>query len=374
MTNNVLTQDIIAKEALMVLENNLVLANLVHKDYGKEFVSGVGDTVTIRKPNTFKTTEFKNEIEIQDLNESKTTVELDTHLDVSFSYTSKDLTLNISDFSKQFIQPALMSMANDIDVRLAKLHKDVPFIVGDGGILPTTVKNVIEARKVLNQNKAPLAGRNLVVGANTEADLLNLEAFHSAEKVGDAGTALRTGSLGQKFGFDIFMDQNIQDHEPGNLTATDGDLMVKGSIAAGSSTLTLTTDGTALTGGLVEGDILVIGDKFYAVAQKAESSGKEIAVSLKLPTISTIDDKEKVKVVGEHSANLAFHKNAFAFVSRPIALPTDQGKSSILNYNGLSIRTVSAYDIRTKSNIMSFDMICGFKTLTPELAVKMIGQ
>ena len=36
----------------MVLENQLTMANLVHRDYSKEFVK-VGDSITIRKPAQF---------------------------------------------------------------------------------------------------------------------------------------------------------------------------------------------------------------------------------------------------------------------------------------------------------------------------------
>ena len=44
MANTFLTPDIIAKEALMVLENNLVMAGLVNRDYSPEFAK-VGDTL-----------------------------------------------------------------------------------------------------------------------------------------------------------------------------------------------------------------------------------------------------------------------------------------------------------------------------------------
>ena len=52
MSNTILTPEIVAKEALMVLTGNLVMADLVHRDYSDEFVT-VGDTVTIRKPAKF---------------------------------------------------------------------------------------------------------------------------------------------------------------------------------------------------------------------------------------------------------------------------------------------------------------------------------
>ncbi|KKN05975.1 hypothetical protein LCGC14_1081990, partial [marine sediment metagenome] len=43
------TPHIIARESLIILENELVLAGLVHRDYTKEFQK-VGSTVSVRKP------------------------------------------------------------------------------------------------------------------------------------------------------------------------------------------------------------------------------------------------------------------------------------------------------------------------------------
>lgn len=57
MLNTFLTPKIIAQEALMVLENQLTMANLVHRDYSKEFVK-VGDSITIRKPARFSAKNF----------------------------------------------------------------------------------------------------------------------------------------------------------------------------------------------------------------------------------------------------------------------------------------------------------------------------
>lgn len=60
MPNTILTPKIIAQEALMVLESQLTMAGLVHRDYSKEFVR-VGDTITIRKPAKFVAKNFVGE-------------------------------------------------------------------------------------------------------------------------------------------------------------------------------------------------------------------------------------------------------------------------------------------------------------------------
>ena len=279
MANQFLTADVIAREALMLLRNNAVMSKLVHRDYSDEFVAGVGDTITIRKPAKFVAKEFKGEIEVQDIVDNSATVTMDKHLDVSFAVTSKEMTMDIADFSAQLLVPAMQAFSDKIDNYILSLAAaDVTNkVTGTGNIQ----NDVVEARKFLTQAAAPLAGRNFVYNANVEAELLKTDLFISAEKVGDEGTALREASLGRKFGMDFFVDQN------------------------------------------------------------ADTAGVDA---------------------------VAFHKNAFALVTRPLALPNGAAKSAIVNYDGFGLRVVYDYDINTKTDTVSIDMLCGVETLDKDLA------
>ena len=98
MANTFLTPDIIAGEALVVLENNLIMANLVHRDYSNEFVN-VGGTITVRKPASFVANNFTGSIIRQDATEGSVTVKIGRHRDVSFGVSSKEMTLDIREFS-----------------------------------------------------------------------------------------------------------------------------------------------------------------------------------------------------------------------------------------------------------------------------------
>lgn len=373
MSNTLITPSIVAREALMVLENNMVLGNLVHRDYSNEFVSGVGETVTIRKPATFVANEFDSSISVQDATESSVSVQLNRHLDVSFEVTAKDLTLNVNDFSQQFVAPAVRAIAQKIDLEIAKLYKEVTYTSGSAGTTPSTVAGIADVRKVMNTNQVPTQGRNLVINPDADASLIALDTFSNADKVGDDGTALREGSLGRKLGFNIFMDQNIQDHTKGTLAATGGDILVKGAVSASATSITLDTDGSGLAGTLVAGDVLTIEGNTYVVAENATAAANEIAVTLKYPTAVSISDNATVTVTDSHAANLAFHRNGFAFVSRPLALPMGNQNASIINYNGIGIRAVQDYDINSKKDVISLDILCGFKTLDEKLSVRLLG-
>ena len=273
MANTFLTIDMIAKEALMILRKNAVMAGLVHRDYSKDFVAGVGDTITIRKPATFVVKDFVEStgITVQDATEATKTVKMDKFYDVSFAVTSKDLTMNISDFSEQLLVPAMMAFRDKIDAEIIKVAETATHTVthAEGLIAPA---DVISARKLLNDGATPLSMRSLVVGTQAEADLLSSELFISAEKVGST-EGLKEASLGRKFGFDTYVDQNV---------------------------------------------------------------GKK---------------------------SLAFHKNALAFVTRPLALPQGNKESAIVNYDGFGLRVVKDYDINKKKDIISIDMVCGVALL-----------
>lgn len=289
MGNTILTPNIIAKESLRVLRNNAVMANLVHRDFSKEFVAGVGDTITVRKPATFEAKEFNENsgIQIQDATEAGVPVVMDKHLDVSFAVTSKQLTMDIDDFSKQFLEPAMQAFADKVDKYLIGLEADVTNRVSHASG-PLTTAEIIKARKFLVDAAVPLTERRFVYDSAAEADLLQTDLFVNASAVGDNGTALREASLGRKYGLDFYVDQNI----------------------------TKTTNETG----------------------------------------------------PNYTPDIVFHKNAFALVTRPLALPQGAAKSSIVNYDGFGLRVVFSYDSNTKKDIISIDMLCGVKTLDKNLA------
>jgi len=374
MGNTILTPSIIAKEALMQLRNNTVMANLVHRDYSQEFVAGVGNTVSIRKPATFEAQEFDRSsgIQIQDATEGSDTVVLDKLLDVSFEVTSEQLTMDIRDFSEQLLIPAMQGFANKIDLYLLGLYNDIPDAYGTAGTTPSTVSDITGARKILNDNKVPFANRNLVIDTAAEDKFLQLSTFHEADKVGDNGTAMREASLGRKFGFNIFMDQNVIPHTKGTLTGDEGTVKIKGAVSAGSTQLVI--DGTNLTGTLVKGDIISIGGKTYVIKENATAAANEIAVKV-YPATTDIADDTDVTITGNHTANIAFHKNAFALVSRPLALPRglSSEQKAIVNYDGFGLRVIYDYNSQYKKDVISIDMLCGVKTLNPELACRLLG-
>ena len=53
-------------------------------------------------------------------------------------------------------------------------------------------------------------------------------------------------------------------------------------------------------------------------------------------------------------------------------MPSD-ADGFVTSYNGITLRVVRSYDITSKKEIMSMDVLYGFKTIYPELAHVRLG-
>lgn len=364
MPNTLLTPSIIAREALMVLENNLVFAGLVHRDYSEEFAK-VGDTITVRKPATFTAQEFSSSITVQDATETSVSVKLDKHLDVSFAVTAQDLTLKVADFSEQFIAPAMRALAQKVDSYIAGLYVDVPYKTAVSGT--PVVGDLAAIGKLLNQAKSPLTDRRLVLDPITHAKYVVLDAFLHAEKSGTT-EALRNASMGKVLGLESYMSQNIVSHVKGTLDAA-----ATGTGSLGATEVTVASGGASKT--VKKGDIVTFADTagVYVCTEDMTTDGTGAGTLKIYPALAAAVSAKTITLLADHIANLAFHKNAFALVTRPLEKPLGASRAEAISYRGLTIRAVYDYDITTKKDTISLDLLCGVKTLTPELAVRFVG-
>lgn len=71
---------------------------------------------------------------------------------------------------------------------------------------------------------------------------------------------------------------------------------------------------------------------------------------------------------------VAFHKTAFALAFRPLEIPRGaEGRASVRNYKGFSLRVIYGYDMDKKQDVVSVDCLYGTKTLDPNRAVLIKG-
>lgn len=373
MANTLLTPSIIAREALATLYAQTVMLPLVHRDFSSEFAK-IGDTLTIRKPATFTADDFgtAGTITIQNATETSTSVVMDKHYDVSFNVTSSEMTLDIDNFSAQFIQPAMEAHAQQIDQALLALYKDCYNSYGTAGTAPGTVADILAVRQALNEENVPMMDRRFVINPAADAKVLAQEAFTNMQWNPQANAdALNEAAIGRKFGFDFYTGQNVVTHSNGTI-ASSGTFAVNGVVAPAA--VSASFDASSVTGTWNKGSLFTVaGDTtVYVVTANTTAASNSVTVAF-LPASAGWADNAVVTRIGNHAANLAFHKNAFAFVSRPLAMPLGGVQAEVIDFNGIGLRTVYDYNSSTKTNVVSIDILFGVKTLDPLRAVRVLG-
>jgi hypothetical protein len=237
-----------AQESLMILENNMVAANLVHRDFEDE-IAQYGDVVNTRQPATF-TGQRKvdtDNVTVQDATATNVPVKLNQHLHTSFLIRDGEETKGFKNLVVEYLQPALLSIAQMIDeIVMCQVYEFLAYTAGKLGT-DLTKATVISAREMMNNNQVPVSGRNMVVCPDSEGALLGIGDFTQASLVGDQGQAVTEGSLGRKFGFDFFMCQNACSVPTGNTIVIVN--TVNGNQAVGATSINITSGGTAFVPG-----------------------------------------------------------------------------------------------------------------------------
>ena len=135
VSNKILTSDVITKEALMRIENELVFAESITNGYSPLFANSgnqfgkIGDTLHIRKPPYSMIREGKV-FKPTAIEEDKLDLKLTEEFGSDTNFDDKELVLNLNSFSESVLEPATSALANSIDIRALRMYKDIPSFVG----------------------------------------------------------------------------------------------------------------------------------------------------------------------------------------------------------------------------------------------------
>lgn len=250
-----------ANESLQILVENLVIANIVHRDF-EDQIQDFGDVVNVQKPGEFsaKRKGADDDVIIQDAKGGNVAVKLDQHWHTAFMIKDSEQTKSFKDLVAEYLSPALISIAQAIDkALLGQYPQFLSNISGKiGGLDNTNVRTyILSGRKAQNDLKVPVVGRYGLIGSQTEATFLDTDLFTNADKVGDDGTALRDASVGRKLGYNWFMSQNVGNVVKANTTNTVGEVNNASGYPVGTTTMTVDGFSAAIVDGsffTTEGD------------------------------------------------------------------------------------------------------------------------
>jgi hypothetical protein len=411
MSNTTLTADIIAKEAVMILENELVMANLVHRGYEEEFtnkVNGytVGETVSIRRPTDFTVRDGKTAA-IQDVVEGKIPVTVDKQKGVDFKFSSSDLTLQIDKLSERVIKPAMVQLANQIDRDVADLYKTVWNWVGTPGQTVNSFADFAKAPERLDLGAVPQDDRAAVMSPTDQWGMLGSQTALYMQDV--AKDAYRRGKLGMIGNIDTYSSQNVQTMTAGTRDNTTP--LVKGTqsttwaASKDTGTMTLDTDGWDTVTTIAAGEVFTI-DAVFAVnpvtkatlphlqqfvvtsdvtAHATTTSSTTLTISPPIITSGAFQtvsaaalNDATITIMGTastgYSQNMVFHKNAFSLVMVPMVAPPGAVDVARKSLNGYSVRVIPYYDGVNDVSNWRLDVLYGVKTVDARKATRLSGS
>ena len=368
-----------AQEALIALNKALGMAGRVHRGYDPN-PQQKGSVINITRPSVFEATNVNTTTggTTQAVTPENVSITLDTWKEVKFGLTDKELTFTKEKIITDHITPAAYALADAIDLSLVGLYAKVPW---KEAISSTpVVTDITGVRKALFNNKVPMNDLHFMVDGSVEAGLLALTAFATADGSGQAGidTQLR-GSLGTRYGFEFFANQNTPAHLSGTMADTTGALNADAEAGATAIVIKSLTDGQTLKAGDI---ITITGDaqQYVVTANKTISSATTVAIYPALAQKNLADAVVTVVLPSGTGATknqcLAFHRHAFALAMAPLSDMGGRLGAQIATVadpvTNLSIRSRLWYEGNTSTVKVALDALWGVQVLNPNLAVRAV--
>lgn len=206
LSNSIAT--VVAAEALGYLKANTVLTRLVARDWDDE-VAQHGQSISIPFGGTPSVNDKAegSKVTLQQLADTKATVTLNKHKEVSFLIEDFARTLSRPDWLSRYITDGMAVIAEQMDADIAALYSGLSqSIDATAGLGEDDFR---EARRLLNAGKAPLADRVAVLHEDAEYEMLGIERVVNRDYAESLGQAAENALVGRFMGFDVFMDQKI---------------------------------------------------------------------------------------------------------------------------------------------------------------------
>ena len=401
MANSLLTIDMITRKALEILENNLVITRTVNRQYDDSFaVEGakIGSTLRIRLPDRALVTDGAA-LQVQDDNEQFTTLTVSSQKHIGVNFTSAELTMQLDDFAERVLKPRISQLASSIDADVANAYKSIFQSVGTPGTTPATSLVLLQAQQKLNESAAVMSPRYATVNPAANAGLVEgMKGLFNP--VSTISRQFKNGLMGEGIlGLEeLNMSQSIKQHTTGSRT---GAHTVTATVSTqGQATINITGTGSQT---LAVGDVFTIANVYAVNPQTRESTGSlqqfvvteaatavagaytDVKISPAIYTssnaLATVDSFPQsgaaVTFLGSASTqypqNLVYHKDAISFATADLLLPQGVDMASRQVHNGISLRVVRQYDINNDRLPCRIDVLYGFSTIRPPMAVRMWG-
>ena len=391
MHNNLLTHQMIAREAAAILTEEAPFIANINRGRQEEFGEAVngykkGDTVKIQIPPTgvvHDGAKFGGVSGTADaVEEQYVNLTVDTQKHIALQFGAKEKVMDLTDFKERILRPQMQTLSSVVEANLLqRAYAGVPNLVGTAGAVPTTMKVYAQARAKLQNFLTPPGNRSVVFSsdANTELVDSSRQLFHAAKEI---ERGFLRGRIGEAQGATFFEHQSCPVHTNGSKVAG---VTVSG---AGQSGNTLAIGGLTAADTITKGSIFTIAGVYavhpqtglayaqlqqFVVTEDFTAAGTTGSISI-YPAIKATAPNKTVSAAPANSAALTFvgavstayrqdmmfHRDAFttAFVPLPV-LASCEGYTARLP-NGVSVRVMTFGDGNEDFERTRIDVLFGF--------------
>lgn len=414
MSNTWINPTVVAKDALLQVKNNCVMANLVHRGYEEEWRNKSngympGSSITVKAPLHLRVKDSAT-IDSVDVYERSTTITLSYRKHIAVKVTSDEMTYNIDKSLPRITEAAGVAIAEYIDQTILGLYKYIPNQVGTPGVTPKDFLTLALANAKLSQHAAPMSNRNCVVEPIAQAYIADhLKNLYNPSTTGPAIQRSKFTTIGN---MDCFVSQNVNMHTCGTSAGVAALAIDATAPSEGATTLTIDNGSGDWTTTLTQGDIFTVASvngvnpvtgtstgqlRQFCVDAAVDDSGTEASVTCTPGTApykiysasaaetylpyQTVDalpvENDVVTVAGTtglvHPVNMAFHRDALGLYMVPLEMPESVVWKGQESQDGLSIRVIRFYDGENDQEYVRFDVLFAVKAINPFLACRIAG-
>jgi hypothetical protein len=380
----------VTRKAAMILHQKLNFISRVNRQYDDSYAQEqkIGSTLKVRLPNE-NTVRTGLTMSAVDVPETSVDLVMGTVKGVDMNFTSLELALSLDDFADRILEPAMSVLAANVEADALNMYKEV-YNLYDGDAASFSFTSVSNARETLTNNLAPMSQRTMTMntGHATKFMIDTKGLFHSSDQIEEQYTE---GKMGRTGGFDCYENTLLLPHTTGTAAKTTG-YLTNGATQSGS-TINVDTGTTTF----VVGDVITFAGVFrvhpetkvstgvlqqFVVTANAGPSATSLSISPALTATgvrqnvsNTVADNSAIVKVGAGASetlvqSLAFHKNAFAFVTADLPLPNGRDWARREVVDGLSVSLIRDFTISDRSFPCRLDILYGYKAIRPQLAVR----
>lgn len=368
---------------LKALREQAIMPRLVNRSYDT-MAAMRGAVINIPIPSAITARSITPSVTINSNVDSSPTVAyvtLDSFYEAPFQLSDTDQLETMADFVPMEASEAVKALINTIDQDILANH--TAFYGEGGGTAGTTpfataITVALTARRKLNEQLAPMTDRVVVLDPAAEANALGLSNILQFDQRGDQGGIIN-GEIGRKLGMFWYMDQNISTYTAG--TAASSGYTVNASAAAAATTFNVVN--VTATGTVNVGDIFYLGggsQGYVITSAVAITASTTAAFYFYPPLTAAVSAAVALTWAGAASAstqltpNLVFHRDAFAFASRPLMDIQGLGnamQSVVDPISGVALRLEISRQY--KQTTFSYDCLWGSGAVRRELGAKIYG-